>query len=271
MNHGHATVLFSELVKNVWHTVSSLIVGEEAVLFQSYHDIALLSPEMGKIVIVTLATEGTSDVNFDVVRGTLVCLVADTDGTCRLFVAKLSRIFEHTERTEPIPLKDICEICRVLTFIQPNPGDSRYIMTVCDPMRWGSARPCRILITQIDFRSSNNQGNKTVRVHRLYLEGSHNGSDLALTHDSSSNCVFLEKSSDCPLQLTRPSIPGRWILPGGGGHGKYDIMVCRLWEDDVRLFPSDRFPSAIWEEVERFSGTKICHLLDGNCLLQFFD
>jgi len=162
------------------------------VLIRSYDNIALLSPETGKIAIVIVENYEN---DFDIVRGTLVCVSTAFNGSVRLFVAKLSRIFEHTQGTpEPILLSEICEICLVPPFIQTTPHSKRYALTVCDPMIWGSARPCRILLTNVDKFGYEDQGNKLVRVHRLYLEGSHNSSDFALTYDSESNCVPLGRS-----------------------------------------------------------------------------
>lgn len=55
LHRGHATLLFSDSSQNV-RIIYSLTVRDEAVLIRSHHNrrIVLLSPETGKIAIVTV-------------------------------------------------------------------------------------------------------------------------------------------------------------------------------------------------------------------------
>lgn len=111
-------------------------------------------------------------IEVDIVRSTLICMVKTIYGSISLYVAKLSRVFLHSQ--DMLILTDICENSLELTAIPQIRYYGPYAFSVCDPMCWGSAQPCRILSMGILPRDEEVSNDKN-QAHRLYLKENDNG------------------------------------------------------------------------------------------------
>lgn len=98
-----------------------------------------------------MTQENLELLNFDIVRNTAVFIFRNaTFRTPSIYVAKVPRIFAHSRADpgEPTWLRNICEAIVNIpvepTEISMNMDDSY----ICDPSRWGSPLPCRVLFLQ---------------------------------------------------------------------------------------------------------------------------
>lgn len=186
-----------------------------------------------------------------------------------------------------IMLEDICENTLVLPSIYEELYEyfdhDTIILSVCDPKSWGSTQPCRVLLSHfVDSGGSITKRSSDidyayVQAHRLYLEESVNinGSDLALTYDSSTKYIMLEGSWGHFLESCSLSTAGHWTVRSDI---RYDFMLSRLWEDNVCLRPTfDVYESGIQSDVrmdvERYSGAQVWYPKGDRGALhgQFFD
>lgn len=211
---------------------------------------------------LAMTQENLELLNFDIVRNTAVFIIRNaTFRTPSIYIAKVPRIFAYSRADpgEPTWLRNICE---AIVNIPVEPTEMSMNMDdscICDPSRWGSPLPCRVLFLQAGIVGDAEQ----FKVHRhLHV----------LTFDQETSTPILEPGGALTSVIPPDYLLMRLVQTPSG----HSVVCCEDFQsEDVNkrskkftilsstlppgnLIPINESPQrndAIYCRIERYSGT----------------
>lgn len=208
-----------------------------------------------------MAQENLELLNFDIVRDTAVFILRNaTFRNPLIYVAKVSRIFAQS-RADPGEATLLRNICEAIVDIPVEPTEIPMDFCdsfICDPSRWGSPLPCRILFLQAGIVGDATQ----FKVHR---------DAQVLTFDQETSTPILTPGGTLTSDISHDYLLMRWMQTSFG----HSLVCCEdLESKDIdkrfkrftilssvlsgNLIPINESPQmidAIYCRIERYSGT----------------